>query len=602
MTTEAHAAHAETHGGHHHEMGFIRKYIFSQDHKIIGIQFMLMSLVFILLGGGLALALRWQLAWPGGEYGPEYAKPVPILGKLLWSNTGGSMPKEAFPMFTTMHGTIMIFFVIIPLLVGAFGNFTVPLMIGAKDMAFPLLNMLSFWFALPAGIIMLLSFFQEGGAAAAGWTAYPTLSGPATWRGEPTGLSGGGQSYWLVSLIILGTSSIMGAINYLTTIINMRAPGMGFFRMPLTVWSIFITSILVLFATPVLASALGMLLFDRVGGTSFFLAGPKFPGASGQPLLWQHLFWFYSHPAVYIMILPAMGVVSDVLSTFSRKPIFGYKSMVFAIAGIAGLGYIVWGHHMFQSGMNPLLGTTFMVSTVLIAVPSAIKTFNWLGTLWGGSLHLTTPMLNALAFVSMFTIGGLSGVFMASTTFDIFIHDTYFIVAHLHYVLFGGSLFGIFAGIYYWYPKMFGRMMSERLGKLHFWLTFISYNLVFFPMHIIGLGGHPRRVSSIMEYDLFKPLQHWNVFMTYAALVLGAVQLIFAWNFIASWFLGKKADRNPWHGNTLEWTTPSPAPHGNFEVTPIVHRGPYEYHAPGSGRDGINPQTEPGKGAALAAH
>ncbi len=558
-----------------HKTPFIRKYIFSTDHKTIGIQFLFLSLFFMIVGGLLAMMVRWQLGYP--------EEPMP-LGKLFPENLmpEGIIGPEFYNALFTMHGTIMIFFVIIPILSGAFGNFLIPLMIGARDMAFPKLNMLSYWVAVPAGIIMASSFFTATGTAATGWTAYAPLSAVPDYTGVTLG-----QTLWLVSLIVLGSSSIMGAVNYITTIINMRAPGMHFFRMPLTVWALFITAVLQLMATPVLASALGMLLFDRTLGTHFFA-----PSGGGQVLLWQHLFWFYSHPAVYIMILPAMGFVSDILATFARKPIFGYKAMVFAIAGIAGLGFIVWGHHMFQSGMNPALGTAFMISTMVIAVPSGVKVFNWIGTLWRGSIHFTTPMLNALAFVSMFIIGGLSGIFMASTPVDMFIHDTYFIVAHLHYVLFGGSLFGAFAAITYWFPKMFGRMMNETLGKIHFVLTFILFNCVFFPMHILGMEGHMRRIYNPLQYEFLKPLQPMNVFITVSALLLGTTQFLFMANFLWSLIYGRKAERNPWRANTVEWATPSPPPHGNFEAIPTIYRGPYEYSSPESVEDYL-PQVQP---------
>jgi len=440
-----------------------------------------------------------------------------------------TLQDDGYATLFTMHASVMIFFVIIPTLVGAFGNFLIPLMIGARDMAFPKLNMLAYWLALPSGLIMILSFWLTGGAAGGGWTMYPTLSTSVFSKYT-------GTTLWVLGVIVLGFSSITGSLNYITTVINMRTAGMTMFRMPLTVWSIFITSILILFSTPVLTAVMIMLFLDRTMGTVFFDVSE-----GGQPLLWQHLFWFYSHPAVYIMILPAMGVTSDILATFSRKPIFGYKPMVFAMGAITGLGFIVWGHHMFQSGMNPLLGTTFMATTIMIAIPSAIKTFNWLGTLWGGNIKFTPPMLNALAFVSMFVIGGLSGIFMASAPVDIQIHDTYFIVGHIHYVLFGGSMFGIFAGVYYWYPKMFGRQMNQKWGVIHFIMTFIGFNGTFFLMHIVGVGGHPRRYASIMNFTTLHHLQDLNVMMTLFAMMLGMGQLPFFYNFFAS--LPKKLSR-----------------------------------------------------------
>jgi len=564
MAAEHHDAHAQS---------FVSKYIFSQDHKIIGIQFLFMSLTFMILGGFLAMIVRWQLGF--------HDKEIPMASWLpeSWNPADPAHYNAVF----TMHASIMIFLVIIPILTGAFGNFLIPLMIGARDMAFPKLNMLSFWVSLTGGTVVASSFFVEGGPAATGWTAYPPLSADPQYTGV-----GLGQTLWIVGVIILGTSSIMGAVNYITTIVNMRAPGMHFFRLPLSLWALFITAILQLMATPVLASALGMLLFDRTMGTHFFN-----PAGGGQVLLWQHLFWFYSHPAVYIMILPAMGFVSDVLSTFARKPIFGYKAMVFSIMGIAGLGFIVWGHHMFQSGMNPALGTAFMISTMVIAVPSAIKTFNWLGTLWRGSIHFTPAMINALAFVSTFIVGGLSGIFMASAPVDMFIHDTYFIVAHLHYVLFGGSLFGVFAAINYWYPKMFGRMMNQPLNTVHALLSFVFFNMTFFPMHILGMGGHMRRIFDPTLYEFLKPLQPINEFISVSAFLLGATQILFAVNFIYSLFAGKKAERNPWHANSLEWATSSPAPHLNWgENLPTVYRGPYEYSSPEVAEDYL-PQDRP---------
>ena len=630
----AHPAHA-----HHEELSFWRTYIFSTDHKMIGRQFLFLGLFMLVLGGLMAMMMRWQLAWP------ETAVPMTkwISEPTMYE---GIIPPQTYNMLFTMHATIMIFLVVMPIMVGCFGNFLIPLMIGTRDMAFPKLNMLSFWTGLLSGLVMLSGFFVPGGHAAAGWTAYAPLSAKAAYTGVDWG-----QNLWIISLIILGISSLMGSINYITTIVNMRAPGMTYFRMPLVIWSLFITAILLLLALPVLTAALAMLLFDRTLGTSFFL-----PEGGGEPLLWQHLFWFFGHPEVYVLVLPAMGVTSDILSTFSRKPIFGYHAMAFSMIAIAFLSWVVWGHHMFISGMNPLLGTAFMMSTMVIAVPSAIKTFNWLGTLWGGSIRFTSPMLFALGFVSNFLIGGLSGIFMASTPVDIFIHDTYYIVAHFHYVV-AGIIFALFASVYYWFPKMFGRMMNERLGKIHFILTYVFFNGAFFPMHILGVGGHMRRIYNPLQYDFLQPLQDINVFITTSALVLGLSQIVFVVNFLASlfrwnakWFrflvravvsaifglalcvialstagwlfkgpfwpqlhqassavlngsvlawvillalfaatfwslrnmgeLGERASKNPWQANTLEWTAPSPPPHGNFDAIPVVYRGPYEYSSP----------------------
>ena len=600
--TEATAEQEVVH--HDHHQGFISTYIFSTDHKMIAKQFLILGLLMLLLGGGLAMMVRWQIAYP--------EKPLPLIGASeQYLETGevqtgmdrywdeqmdkseeeqswlyktlpvGVIGPEFYNMLFTMHATIMIFFVVMPILVGCFGNFLIPLMIGTRDMAFPLLNMLSFWLAVVAGVIMLAGFFVQGGHASTGWTAYAPLSADPTWTGVDWG-----QNLWCISLIVLGISSLMGSINYITTIINMRAPGITYMRLPLVVWSLFIVAILLLLALPVLTSALAMLLFDRMAGTSFFK-----PSGGGDALLWQHLFWFFGHPEVYVLILPAMGITSEILPVFSRKPIFGYKAMVGAMVGIAFLGWIVWGHHMFQSGMNPALGTTFMVSTMIISVPSAIKTFNWLGTLWGGSIRLTVPMLNALAFVSMFVIGGLSGIFMASTPVDIFIHDTYYIVAHIHYVVFGGSIFAIFAGVYYWFPKMFGRTWNKPLGYIHFWLTFVAFNCTFFPMHILGVGGHMRRIANPMQYEFLQHFEGLNIFITMSAFTLGFVQLIFLFNVFWSIFRGKKAEDNPWKATTVEWTAPTPPPHGNFLQLPVVYHGPYEYSVPDAQEDWL-PQTQ----------
>ena len=556
--------HSEDHGaGAAHELSFVRKYIFSTDHKIIGIQFLIMSFIFLAFGGLLAMMIRWQLGIPD--------KPLP-LGNLFPETMapGGIMLPEFYNSLVTMHGTFMVFFAIMPLLVGVWGNFLIPLKLGAEDMAFPRLNLASFWIAVPAGILMMSGFFVEGGHSGAGWTLYAPLSADPQWTGVYAG-----QQILLVSLAVLGLSSILGATNYITTIVNLRAPGMTWFRMPLSIWSLFITSILVLLAIPVLSGAAIMLLFDQTIGTHFFDYRN-----GGQPILWQHLFWYFGHPEVYILILPGMGMVSDIIANGSRKPVFGYHSMVYALISIGILGWVVWGHHMFQSGMNPTLGTIFMITTMLIAVPSAIKVFNWMGTMWRGNIRFHVPMMHSVAFVAMFVIGGLSGIFMASTPVDIYIHDTYFIVAHIHYVLFGGSLFAIFAATTYWYPKMFGRLMNPFLGKAHFWLTLIFYNLTFFPMHSLGVQGHMRRIYDPSNYEFLQSLAGLNTFITMAAFSLFLVQFIFAFNFVYSWFKGKKAGNNPWEATGLEWSTPSPAPHGNFPTVPTVYRGPYEYSSP----------------------
>ena len=595
--------HTQESHDHHHEESFVRKYIFSLDHKTIGKQFLIFGLIMFIIGGGLALLFRWQLAWPD--------RPLPIIGasqtyleegepvtaadrkweerydddKDSWLETNmpsGIIDPNFYNSLFTMHATIMVFFVVVPLLVGAFGNFLIPLMIGTRDMAFPVLNMLSFWSNMLGTIIMIAGFFVPGGHAAAGWTGYAPLSSVPELSGVDWG-----QNLWCISLIVMGISSLMGSINYITTIINMRAPGLTWFRLPLAIWALFIVAILLLLAFPVVASALALILFDRMAGTSFFTAA-----GGGDALLWQHLFWFFAHPEVYILILPGMGMASEMLPVFSRKPIFGYKSMVYAMIAIAFLSWIVWGHHMFQSGMNPALGMAFMTTTMLIAVPSAIKTFNWLGTLYRASIRFTVPMLNTLAFVSMFVIGGLSGIYMANSPVDIYIHDTYYIVAHIHYVVFGGSVFAIFGGIFYWFPKMFGRHMNEIIGKIHFWISFIAFNGVFFPMHILGVGGHMRRISNPTQYEFLQHMQWINVLITMFAFVLGAAQILLLINVFWSMFRGKVAEQNPWQATTLEWQAPTPVPHGNFGEIPHVYHGPYEYSVPGAESDWI-PQTQP---------
>ncbi|MDA1161961.1 MAG: cbb3-type cytochrome c oxidase subunit I [Planctomycetota bacterium] len=587
---------AHGHDDHgHHEISFVKKYIFSTDHKMIGIQFLLTTLIMLLVGGSLALGVRFQLAWPWRAM-PVVSQVAELVGGPNFIAEGGQISPEFYTMLFTMHASVMIFLVIIPILAGAFGNFLIPLMIGADDMAFPALNMMSYWFMWPAIICFGLSFTVEGlnAAPAQGWTSYPVLSAI---RDSAPG-AGDAQTWWLLGLTLVGVSSMMGSVNYMTTIINMRAPGMTLFRMPLTIWSMFITAILQAFALPVLTAAGFMLLTERTLGFNFFVPGglvvndgdPTVGG--GQPLLWQHLFWFYSHPAVYIMLLPAMGMVSDMLACKVRKPIFGYKPMVYSMAAIAGLGFIVWGHHMFTSGMNPALGMTFMISTMMIALPSAVKVFNWIGTIWGGKVVFDTVTLNCVAFVSMFIVGGLSGIFMAAVPVDIYFHDTYFIVAHFHYVLFGATLFGCFGAIHFWFPKMFGRLMSDRVGRLHFTLTFIGFNGTFFPMHLLGIAGFPRRYADPYIHPYMEHLMPMNQFITICAVIMGVAQFLLIGNFIVSIFTGKKAGRNPWNANGLEWTAPSPPGHGNFDILPVVYRGPYEYSSPlVDGRDFLM-QTE----------
>ncbi len=586
-------------GAHeHHEIGFVRKYVWTHDHKMIGLQYLFASFFFGAVSGLLAMGVRWQLGFPG--------KPFPLIGRFLPHNIvgpDGAFLPGGYNMLVTMHATLMVFFVIMPLLIGVFGNFLIPLKIGAGDMAFPFFNELSFWLFALSGVIVLSGFWSGevtgfwhhligsdlppdmGGAAAGGWTSYAPLSSDPAYNTTHYG-----QSAWAVGIFVNGLASIAGAFNYITTIVNMRCPGMTMFRLPLSVWALFVTAMLLLLAVPVLSAAGAMLWLDLNMGTTFF-SGRN--GTGGSPLLYQHLFWFFGHPEVYIMILPAFGLVSEILPVFARKPIFGYRAMVFSMVAIGFLGFIVWGHHMFVSGMNLVASAVFSFSTMVIAVPSAIKVFNWMGTIWKGSIRFTTPMCFCLAFVMMFMVGGLSGIFMASTPVDLFIHHTYFIVAHFHYVLFGGSLFALQAAVYFWYPKMFGRMMSERIGMWNFWLMFIFFNLTFFPMHTMGLAGMMRRIADPTQYEHLRNLQPLQKFISVSAFGLGASFLVFWYNFFWSLKYGEKAPNNPWRASTLEWTLPSPVTlHGNFPVTPRVYHGPYEYSIPGM-EDDFLPQNVP---------
>ena len=567
----------------HAPQGFIRKYIFSLDHKVIGLQYYFLALTAVWVGMFLSLLMRIHLVWPTAV--------LPLVGEIK---------PETYLSLLTMHGTIMVFFVLTTAPQGGFGNYFLPIQIGAPDMAFPVLNMLSFWTTFVAFVVIIAAFFVSGGAPLHGWTGYPPLSAVQS-AGPGEGL---GADLWITSIAIFCIASLMGALNFITTTLDMRAKGMSLMRMPLTVWSWFITAILGLLAFGVLLSAGILLLMDRNLGTSFYVPlvvvnGQIMGHKGGSPLLWQHLFWFFGHPEVYIAILPGMGVTSQVLSTFSRKPIFGYKAMVYAMLGIGFLGFMVWGHHMFMSGMSPYSAFAFSLLTMCIGVPSAIKTFNWLGTMWKGRIRFYTPMLFAIGFVSLFVSGGLSGPFLAQPVLDIQLHDTYFVVGHFHLIMGVAAIFGIFAATYYWFPKMFGRMMNEGLGKAHFWLTFVGTYAIFMPMHYLGMAGGTRRYSQYTEVAYLARLQPIHQFMTYAAFVTIGAQFIFLINLFWSMFKGPKASDNPWESTTLEWTTATPPPHDNFGGrTPVVNHGPYEYGVPGAPKDFIVQSDPPVAGRA----
>lgn len=572
------AARPELHHGHAAPTGFIRKYIFSKDHKVIGIQYYFLALTAVFVGMTLSLLMRIHLVWPNAH--------IPWMGTIK---------PETYLMLLTMHGTMMVFFVLTTAPQSGFGNYFLPIQIGAADMAFPTLNMLSFWITFVSFLFAISAFFAAGGAPIAGWTNYVPLSAiPSAGPGLAAG-----EDLWLISIALFCIASMLGALNFITTTLDLRAKGMTLMRMPLTCWAWFVTAILGLLAFGVLLAAGILLLLDRNLATSFFVPGGLVVNGEminhqgGSPLLWQHLFWFFGHPEVYIAILPGMGLASQVLSTFSRKPIFGYKAMVYAMLTIGILGFFVWGHHMFMSGMSPYSAFAFSLMTMAIGVPSAIKTFNWLGTIYRGRIRFRTPMLFAIGFVSLFVTGGLSGPFLAQPTLDIQLHDTYFVVAHFHLIMGVAAIFGIFAGTYYWFPKMFGRFLNERLGKLHFWLTFVGAYAIFMPMHYLGMAGHPRRYSSLEAVNYLHQLLPLQRFISIAAFITISAQLIFLFNILWGIFKGKKAPDNPWEATTLEWTTSTPPPHDNFNgVTPVVNHGPYEYSVPGAARDYIM-QTDP---------
>jgi len=568
--------HDAGHGGHH-EPGFLRTWVFSVDHKVIGMQYAVTGLLFLMFGFCLMMLMRWQLAYPG--------EPVAWLGAILGEARmpGGVMLPEFYNELGAMHGTIMVFLGVVPLAVGGFGNFVVPLQIGAPDMAFPRINMMSYQAYLLGGVTMLASFFVPGGAAQSGWTSYSPLAA----------LAGSGQTWWLIGMVLLITSSLLGAINFIVTIVQLRTKGLTFFRFPFFVWAQFVTSFLLLLAFPPLEAAGVLQLMDRLAGTSFFMpSGLVVSGQAldisggGNPLLWQHLFWFLAHPEVYVLILPALGIVAEIIANNTRKPLFGYRIMVWSLIFLGFTSFIVWAHHMFMTGMGTVMSAFFQTTTMIISIPSVIILTSLMLSLWGGSIRFNTPMLFALAFLPMFGIGGLTGLPLGLNITDIPLHDTYYVIAHFHYVVAPGTIFALFAGIYHWFPKATGRAMNETLGKIHFWPSFIFMNVVFMPMFIVGLAGVSRRLyDGGLTYDFARPVLHWNAVSSWGAWMLGLAQVPFIINFFWSIRHGRKVDRNPWQATTLEWAAPSPPPHGNFETEPVVHRGPYEYSVPGAKTD-----------------
>jgi cytochrome c oxidase subunit 1 len=578
------AAEAHSHAHHEHKETFVSKYIFSMDHKMISRQFLLTAVIMGIVAMMLSILFRLQLGWDGESFA--------ILNTLLgdkWA-PGGVLDKNMYLALVTIHGTIMVFFVLTGGLSGTFSNLLIPLQIGARDMASGFLNMLSYWFFFVSSVIMLLSLFLEGGPASGGWTIYPPLSAlPQAMPG-----SGAGMTWWLISMALFIVSSLLGSLNYIVTILNLRVKGMKMTRLPLTIWAFLVTAIIGVLSFPVLLSAVVLLIMDRTMGTAFYLsdiiiAGEVLEATGGSPILYEHLFWFLGHPEVYIVLIPALGITSEVISTNARKPIFGYRAMIGSICAIGFLSFIVWGHHMFVSGMSPFLGSVFVFTTLLIAIPSAVKAFNYLTTLWKGNIVFTPAMLFSIGLVSTFVSGGLTGIILADSALDITVHDTYFVVGHFHIVMGMSAIFGMFAGVYHWFPKIFGRMMNTKLGYLHFWLTIISGYGVFFPMHFLGLAGAPRRYYSYSDYPIFENLVDLNQFVTLFAILGGLAQLIFLYNFFYSILYGQRAVQNPWKSNTLEWTTPVEHIHGNWPgAIPEVHRWPYDYSKPGMEEDFVS--------------
>lgn len=586
---------AHEHG--HHKETFITKYIFSIDHKMIAKQYLITGLIMGIIGVMMSILFRMQIAWPEESFG---------LFKLLLGENyapNGVMRNDIYLALVTIHGTIMVFFVLTAGLSGTFSNLLIPLQIGARDMASGFMNMLSYWMFFISSVIMVASLFVESGPASAGWTIYPPLSAlPQAIPG-----SGMGMTLWLVSMAIFIASSLMGSLNYIVTVINLRTKGMTMTRLPLTVWTFFVTAIIGVVSFPVLFAAALLLIFDRSFGTSFylsdiFISGEVLHYQGGSPVLFEHLFWFLGHPEVYIVILPAMGIVSEIMATNSRKPIFGYRAMIASVLAIAFLSTIVWGHHMFVSGMNPFLGSVFTFTTLLIAIPSAVKAFNWITTLWKGNLQMNPGMLFSIGMVSTFISGGLTGIILGDSTLDINVHDTYFVIAHFHLVMGISALYGFFAGVYHWFPRMFGRMMNKNLGYVHFWVTAICAYGVFFPMHFIGMAGLPRRYYTNSAFPLFDELADVNVIITVFAIIGAIFQIVFFWNFFYSMFYGKRAPKNPWRSNTLEWTAPVEHIHGNWPgELPEVHRWAYDYNKPGHDEDFV-PQDVPMKEGEVEMH